>query len=113
VTRNSRWGQGYGLGPRPGHLLRIDQRDNHAWILTETHVFSPAVINEFKGSAARQDLLQSIGYGGDWPRKLGYEHHPSDMFQAVTIDGVLQIGPTVLLRAPGAAQRQVADTLTG
>ena len=116
VTRNTRWGQGYGLGPAdPDTFARYDQRDNHAWIFTETHVFSPNVINEFKGSAARQDLpFQSIGYGGDWPQKLGYPSIiPQDMFPAVTIDGVLQIGPTSFSFGHRAQHNvQLADTLT-
>jgi outer membrane receptor protein involved in Fe transport len=116
VTRNTRWGQGYGLGPAdPDIFSRIDQRDNHAAILTETHVFSPTVINELKISGARQNLpFQSIGYGGDWPSKLGYPSIiPNDMFPAVTIDGVLQIGPTSFSFGHRAQHNvQVADALT-
>ena len=116
VTRNTRWGQGYGLGPAdPDTFARYDQRDNHAWILTETHIFAPSLINEFKGSAARQDLpFQSIGYGGDWPEKLGYPKViPRDMFPAVTIDGVLQIGPTSFSYGHRAQHNvQAADSVT-
>ncbi len=39
-TRNTRWGTGYGLGPAdPDIFSRHDQRDNHNWTFTETHVF--------------------------------------------------------------------------
>lgn len=115
-TRNTRWGQGYGLGPAdPDIFARYDQRDNHNWILTETHIFSPSIINEFKGNVTRQNLpFQSLGYGGDWPKKLGYPSIiPQDMFPAVTVAGMLQIGPTSFafgLRAQN--QVQIADSLT-
>ncbi len=115
-TRNTRWGQGYGLGPAdPDLFARHDQRDNHNWILTETHVFSPNVINEFKGNVTRQNLpFQSLGYGGDWPKKLGYPSIiPQDIFPAVTIADMLQLGPTSFafgLRAQN--NLQIADSLT-
>jgi outer membrane receptor protein involved in Fe transport len=115
-TRNTRWGQGYGLGPAdPDIFARIDQRDNHNFVFTETHVFSPSIINEFKSNLTRQNLpFKSIGYGGDWPTKLGYPKIiPNDMFPAVGIGGMLQLGPTSFsfgLRAQN--QTQFADTLT-
>ncbi len=115
-TRNTRWGQGYGLGPAdPDTFARIDQRDNHNFVATETHIFSPSIINEFKANVTRQNLpFQSIGYGGDWPRKLGYPSIiPNDMFPAVGIGGMLQLGPTSFsfgLRAQN--QVQFADSLT-
>jgi hypothetical protein len=73
------------------------------------------VINEFKTSATRQNLpFHSIGYGNDWPSKLGYPSIiPNDMFPAVGIAGMLQLGPTSFsfgLRAQN--QVQFADTLT-
>ncbi|HPT28594.1 MAG TPA: TonB-dependent receptor, partial [Bryobacteraceae bacterium] len=115
-TRNTRWGQGYGLGPAdPDIFARIDQRDNHNFIATETHIFSPSIINEFKANATRQNLpFQSLGYGGDWPEKLGYPSIiPNDMFPAVTIGGMLQIGPTSFSFGQRAQnQVQFADTLT-
>jgi len=115
-TRNTRWGQGYGLGPAdPDTFARYDQRDNHNFVLTETHVFSPSVINEFKANVTRQNLpFQSLGYGGNWPEKLGYPSIiPQDMFPAVTIGGMLQLGPTSFsfgLRAQN--QVQFADSVT-
>ncbi|MEN6606029.1 MAG: hypothetical protein ABFD60_02205, partial [Bryobacteraceae bacterium] len=115
-TRNTRWGTGYGLGPAdPDIFARYDQRDNHNWILTETHIISPSVINEFKGNVTRQNLpFQSLGYGGNWPEKLGYPSIiPQDIFPAVTIGGMLQIGPTSFafgLRAQNNVQ--VADSVT-
>ncbi len=115
-TRNTRWGQGYGLGPAdPDTFARIDQRDNHNFVLTETHIFSPSVINEFKTAVTRQNLpFRSIGYGNDWPSKLGYPSIiPNDMFPAVGIAGMLQLGPTSFsfgLRAQN--QVQFADSVT-
>lgn len=115
-TRNTRWGTGYGLGPAdPDTFARYDQRDNHNFVLTETHIFSPSVINEFKANVTRQNLpFQSLGWGGDWPEKLGYPKIiPREMFPAVGIGGMLQIGPTSFsfgLRAQN--QVQFADSVT-
>jgi hypothetical protein len=116
VTRNTRSGQGYGLGPAdPDIFARNDQRDNYAAIFTETHIFTPSIINELKVSGARQDLpFHSIGYGGNWPQKLGYPSIiPQDMFPAVTIDSVLQIGPTSFSYGHRAQHNiQAADSVT-
>ncbi len=116
VNRNTRWGQGYGLGPAdPDIFARIDQRDNHNAVATETHILSPSLINEFKANVTRQNLpFKSIGYGGDWPEKLGYPSIiPNDMFPAVGIGGMLQLGPTSFSFGQRAQhQVQFADTIT-
>ncbi len=115
-TRNTRWGTGYGLGPAdPDIFSRHDQRDNHNWTLTETHVFSPNLINEFKGNVARQYLpAVHPSYGGSWPQKLGYPSIiPQDVFPTVAIEGMLTLGASGF----GVASRmqhsvQVADSVT-
>jgi hypothetical protein len=115
-TRNTRWGQGYGLGPAdPDIFARYDQRDNHNFVLTETHVFTPTLINEFKAAVTRQNLpFQALSYGEDWPKKLGYPSIiPQWTFPAVGIGGLLQLGPTSFsfgLRAQN--QVQFADSVT-
>lgn len=116
VTRNTRAGRGYGLGPAdPDTFARNDQRDNYNAILTETHIFSPALIHEFKANFTRQDLpFQHPSFGQNWPEKLGYPKIiPQDMFPAVEIGGALTLGASTFA-AGHRAQHSVqwADTVT-
>ncbi|MGH9671615.1 MAG: carboxypeptidase regulatory-like domain-containing protein [Bryobacteraceae bacterium] len=94
-TRNTRQGSGWGLGAAdPDIFARRDQRDNHNFIFTETHVFSPAVINEFKANVTRQNLpFLHPSFGGNWPDKLGMPAiFPRDLFPRINITGVLSLG---------------------
>lgn len=94
-TRNTRQGSGWGLGAAdPDIFARRDQRDNHNFIVTETHVFSPTVINEFKANVTRQNLpFLHPSFGGDWPTKLGMPAiFPRDLFPRININGVLSLG---------------------
>ncbi len=94
-TRNTRQGTGLGLGPAdPETFARRDQRDNHNFVFTETHVFSPAVINEFKANLTRQNLpFLHPSFGQNWPDKLGMPKiFPRELFPRVEIGGVLAIG---------------------
>jgi hypothetical protein len=96
-TRNTRAGQGYGLGPAdPDTFARHDQRDNLNVVLTVTRVLTPNTINEFKAGATRQYLLFAhISYGQDWPAQLGMSKLiPQDVFPSVSINGVMAIGPS-------------------
>jgi hypothetical protein len=116
VTRNTREGKGIGLGPAdPDTFARNDQRDNHNWILTETHVFSPNLIHEFKGNVTRQDLpFQHGSFGGDWPSKLGLPRSiPQDLFPRIEIGGVMAIGaPNFAAGHRAQHSVQFADSLT-
>ncbi len=118
VTRNSRDGRGYGLGPAdPDTFARQDQRDNYNAILTYTRTISPSVINEFKGNFTRQDLIfVHPSFGQNWPSKLGYPSMiPQTMFPAVSITGMLTLGKADATSASGhRAQHtvQVADSVS-
>lgn len=115
-TRNTRIGQGIGLGPAdPDTFARNDQRDNHNWVMTETHTFSPRMINELKGTVTRQNLpFVHTSFGGDWPEKLGLPAIvPRTLFPRVEIGGVLALGGSTF----AAGQRsqhavQLADSVT-
>ncbi|MGH7463505.1 MAG: TonB-dependent receptor domain-containing protein, partial [Longimicrobiales bacterium] len=96
-NRNHRLGGGYGLGPADPHLFaRDDQRDNHNLVISETHVFSTRVVNEFRANGTRQhlDFLHGSA-GGNWPQKLGFPPAiPQDLFPRIEISGFLAMGAT-------------------
>lgn len=95
VTRNTRVGRGIGLGVAdPDTFARNDQRDNYNVIFTETHVFSPSVVNEFKANFTRQNLpFQHGSFGGDWPQQLGLPSIvPPDLFPRFDIGGMMSLG---------------------
>ncbi len=113
-TRNTRQDKGFGLGPADPNA-RNDQRDNHNFIVTETHVFSPTVINEFKGNVTRQNLpFLHPSFDQNWPEKLGYPSIiPQDQFPPVTISGLINIGSSGFSGGKRAQHSiQIADSLT-
>jgi len=116
VTRNTRMNRAWGLGPADTDA-RNDQRDNHNAIIGQTHVFSPAILNEFRANATRQYLVfihPSFDQG--WPAKLGFPAiFPQDAFPPVQIDGMLPIGAARMGFAGGHRRQhtiQIADSLT-
>lgn len=118
VTRNTRDGRGYGMGPAdPDTFARQDQRDNHNAILTWTRSLSPAMINEFKANVTRQNLIfVHPSFNQGWPARLGYPSIiPQTMFPAVEIGGMLTLGKADATSASGVrAQHQVqlADSVS-
>ncbi len=116
VTRNTRQGSGWGLGAAdPDIFSRNDQRDNHNFIVTETHIFSASMINEFKANITRQNLpFFHQSFGGNWPDKLGMPQiFPRDLFPRIAIGGVLALGADPFsagLRAQHAIQ--LGDSLS-
>ncbi|MBI3683437.1 MAG: carboxypeptidase regulatory-like domain-containing protein [Acidobacteria bacterium] len=116
VTRNTRQGSGWGLGPAdPDTFARRDQRDNHNAVLTETHVFTPTLINEFKANATRQDLpFLHPSFGQNWPEKLGLPKiFPQDLFPGVNISGELALGASTFAAGHRAQHTiQAADSVS-
>lgn len=118
VTRNSRDGQGWGMGVADSDTFaRQDQRDNYNAIVTWTRVVTPNIINEFKGNVTRQNLVfVHPSFGGNWPEKLGFPSIiPQTMFPGVSIGGMLTLGKTDQTSASGVrAQHQVqfSDSLS-
>ncbi len=115
-TRNTRQGTGWGLGPAdPDTFSRRDQRDNHNWVFTKTHVFSPTLIHEFKGAVTRQNLpFLHPSFGQNWPEKLGMPSIlPRDLFPSVSVSGMLSIGAAAFAAGHRAQHTiQVADSVT-
>jgi hypothetical protein len=92
VTRNTRVNYGNGLGVADP-AARSDQRDNHNIVVSETHLFSPTVLHEFKANFTRQFLpFTHPSFDGNWPEKLGFPKIlPQDQFPPVVIAGLLSI----------------------
>jgi outer membrane receptor protein involved in Fe transport len=96
-NRNHRGGGGYGLGPAdPDLFARDDQRDNHNFVLSETHIVTPNILNEFRGNITRQHLDFLHGsVGGNWPEKLGFPSMiPQDLFPRINVESFLNLGAT-------------------
>lgn len=115
-NRNHRSGGGYGLGPAdPAQFSRNDERDNHNFVLSETHVFSTRLLNEFRANATRQHLdFSHLSANGDWPQKLGLPASlPQDLFPRFDISGLLSLGPgTNMLGTRAQHTIQFTDSLT-
>jgi hypothetical protein len=51
---------------------RVDDQTNRNAIVSDTHLFSPTLINNLRVGISRQSFIfQAINAGKDWPRKLG------------------------------------------
>jgi hypothetical protein len=86
---------GNGMGAAD-YLARNDTRKNYNLAIGETHTFSPTVLNEFRASFVRQNLVFiAPSAGGNWPQKLGYPTIiPNTDFPSVQINGMLNTGPS-------------------
>ncbi|MEK7831890.1 MAG: TonB-dependent receptor, partial [Acidobacteriota bacterium] len=116
VTRNTRMNRAWNNGDADTDA-RDDQRDNHHFILSETHVFSPSLINEFRASAVRQYLVfQHPSFDRGYPAQLGFPAiFPQDAFPPISIDGVLPFGSGRGGFAGGHRRHhtvQISDSLT-
>ena len=116
-NRNRSFNNGWGLGVADPQA-RFDHRDNHNFAIGETHVFSPAWLNEFRASVTRQYLtFEAPSVGQGWPQKLAYPSIlPNDEFPAVQIQGLLSLGYSVS-GSPSDGYRaqfafQIADSTT-
>ena len=92
-SRNTRSNRAWNNGDADTDA-RDDQRDNHNIVVSETHVFSPSVVNEIKVSAVRQYLVfQHPSFDKGYPAQLGFPSiFPQDALPPVIIDGLLPFG---------------------
>jgi len=92
-NRNFRDYRVWGLGDADTDA-RTDQRNNYNGLLAHTYVFSPTVVNEFRGNITRQSLdFIHPSFDKGWPAKLGFPAIiPQDAFPPINIDGILAIG---------------------
>jgi outer membrane receptor protein involved in Fe transport len=73
------------LYPEEVVRLRKDPFRGHNFVVTNTHTFSSALLNEARFGLARQDFdFAAASFDGNWPSKLGYPSNvPSDLIPQV------------------------------
>ena len=79
----------------PGDIFgRKDDMSNKNVVLSDTHVFSPSLINEFRAGIVRQAFtFADASYGQDWPSQLGLPSNvPNDVIPTVAITGYTSVG---------------------
>ena len=98
--------------PNPVVRARNDNFETRNSVISETHIFSPSVVNDVRIGTARQYFpFQVYSYGGDWPQKLGLPASvPSTAFPNVS--NGLTAFPTQTVGLRGALTWQFSDTLT-
>ncbi len=71
--------------PDPVVRSRTDDYVTQNVILTDTHAFSPQLLNEFRLGMARLDFTYiAESYDQGWPQKLGLPaNHPSELFPSI------------------------------
>ncbi|MGC4048559.1 MAG: carboxypeptidase regulatory-like domain-containing protein, partial [Paludibaculum sp.] len=98
--------------PDPNVRQRLDNYLNYNGVISDTHSFTPTMLNEFRISAARQAFpFTAYSYGQDWPSKLGLPASvPGDTLPRVD-NGLPGFGAfTVGLR--GSTTWQLVDSIT-
>ena len=64
---------GAGTWPDPAVRARFDNFETRNTTFSETHTFSPSIVNEFKLGTARQYFpFQAASFNQNWPQKLGF-----------------------------------------
>lgn len=98
--------------PDPVVRARNDSFETRNSVLSETHVFSPSLINEVRVGAARQFFpFQVDSFGGGWPQKLGLPANvPPTAFP--NFSNGLTGFPTQTVGLRGALTWQFSDTVT-
>jgi hypothetical protein len=89
---NDNGSNGNSMFANPLARLRNDNYNNINGNLTEVHVFSPSMINDFHVGIARQHFYcAGASYGGDWPQKLGLPSNvPSTLLPTMVVQGYQQ-----------------------
>lgn len=85
-----------GAYPEPDTRQRIDDFRPKNFLFSDSQVFSPRVINEFRGGISRLYFtFTPASYGKNWPEKLGLPASvPRDVLPAINIAGLANIGQT-------------------
>ena len=79
----------------PGDIFgRKDDMANKNVVISDTHTFSPTLINELRVGVVRQYFtFADASYGQDWPRKLGLPDSVApDVIPTVGISGYTSVG---------------------
>lgn len=100
--------RGFGVADTDGLMLR-NRRQNIA--LNMTKVFSPTLFGTFRAGANRASVLRAgLGFGQDWPEKLGVQGVAPDVFPRFNMSNGLV--PTTNFGTPGNQNRRAAFTTT-
>lgn len=68
-------------------------RHQQFWYGTWTHIFTPALLNEFRFTYERRtNFVTSGGLGGDWPSQLGLTGLPNNAFPQFKAAGFVNLG---------------------
>jgi hypothetical protein len=99
--------------PDPAVRDRFDNFETRNTAVSETHMFSPTVLNEFRVGTARQYFpFQAASFNQNWPQKLGFPSSvPATVIPTITSNGYTGfVTNTVGLR--GALTWDFVDTVT-
>jgi hypothetical protein len=115
-TKNTRMNRAWNNGDADTDA-RNDQRNNHNLIISHTHIFTNALINELRVNGTRQFLdFVHPSFDKGYPAQLGFPTIiPQDALPAIIIDGVLPFGSGRGGFAGGYRRQhtiQVADSVT-
>lgn len=101
-----------GFFPDPVAISRNDDVQNKNLVISDTHTFTPTLINELRVGFARQYFtFISASYNQNWPQKLGLPASvPPDLFPIVNF-GFTGIGNGTV-GARGSLNWDFTDTLT-
>lgn len=101
-----------GVYPNPIVRQRLDHFENRNFILSDTHVFGPTLLNEFRSGVTRLLFPFAVAsFGGDWPHKLGLPSSvPPDTIPYVSNGLPTFVTGTAGLRA--STVWQFTDTVT-
>ena len=82
---NHKTDNGNGINPNPEVTYRDDNLKNWNIVLSDTHTFTPTIINEARVGVTRGHFPFIVrSFGGDWPSKLGLPPIvPADTFPAI------------------------------
>ena len=77
---------GTGINPNPVVTYRDDNLKNWNFVLSDTHTFTPTLINEARIGVTRGYFPFIVrSFGGDWPQKLGLPSIvPADTFPGIS-----------------------------
>jgi hypothetical protein len=98
--------------PDPVVRTRDDSFETRNAIVSETHLFTPSVVNEIRVGVARQYFpFQVHSYQGDWPQKLGLPSSVPPTAMPNFSNGLTGF-PTQTVGLRGALTWQFTDTVT-
>ena len=98
--------------PDPVVRARNDSFETRNSVFSETHIFTPSLVNELRIGTARQYFpFQVASFGGGWPQKLGLPANVPSTAMPNFSNGLTGF-PTQTVGLRGALTWQFSDTVT-